>query len=86
MSYFCLPQEARAFKGRAHGRVGFGGMNWDLMDKLTFAGLDPQAVEEGVEPTWGSGVQLAGYGREFVPCADRDFLKAREGRGWFSII
>lgn len=43
-----------------------------------FAGLEPWAVEEGVEETWGSGVKLVGNGRKLVPRSDWDFLRARE--------
>lgn len=41
-----------------------------MAEPCTFTGLEPQAMEEGVEQTWGSGVQLAGNGKELVPRSD----------------
>lgn len=57
-----------------------------MAEPCTFTGLEPQAVEEGVEQTWGSGVQLAGNGKELVPCSDWDFRRPGRAVNDFSIV
>lgn len=57
-----------------------------MAEPCTFTGLEPQAVEEGVEQTRGSGVQLAGNGKELVPRSDRDFCRPGRAVNDFSIV
>lgn len=57
-----------------------------MAEPCTLTRLEPQAVEERVEQTWGSGVQLAGNGKELVLCSDWDFRRPGRAVNDFSIV